>query len=148
MELAVSSSLPQATYNVLIQRSIDLVALYRRAASACEPGLGFILSENAQTLDAMIDELQSQLRASGGIPRQSGTLRGAARRYLGSVSTMTTPCDVAWVRALAGHESELLQAFEKVVAKLPPESALALRRQLPRLNSIHLDMGYLAGHAL
>ena len=144
----MSSTLPQATYNALIQRSIDLVALYRCAAATCEPGLGFVLSENAHTLDTMIADLQAQLRASGGTPRESGTLRGAARRYLGSVSKIATPCDVAWIRELADDESELLHAFEKVVAKLPPESALALRRQLPRLNSIHMDMGNLAGNAL
>jgi uncharacterized protein (TIGR02284 family) len=142
----VSTSLPQGTYNTLIQRSIDLLELYRRAASTCEPGLRFVLSENAQTLDTMIDELQSQLRASGGTPRQSGTLRGAARRYLGSVTSAQR--DVAWIRELSDNESELLHAFEKVVAKLPPDAALALRRQLPRLTSIHLDMDNLAGNAV
>jgi hypothetical protein len=34
------------------------------------------------------------------------------------------------------------------VAALPAESALALRRQLPRLTGIHLDMDNLAGTAL
>lgn len=142
------STLPQATYNTLIQRSIDLVAQYRCAASMCEPGLGFVLSENAQTLDAMIDDLQSQLRASGGTPSRSGTLRGTARRYLGSVARTTSQCELAWIRELTDSESALLHAFERVVAKLPPESALVLRRQLSRLDGIRLDMGNLSGNAL
>lgn len=144
----MSTSLPQVTYNRLIQRSIDLLALYRQAASTCEPGLRFVLSENAQTLDIMINDLQSQLRASGGTPCKTGTLRGAARRYLGALSKITVHPDVAWLRELAHHESKLRQAFEKVVATLPPESACILRRQLPRLNSIHRDMDNLAGIVL
>lgn len=124
----MSPSLPQGTYNTLIQRSIDLLELYRCAASTCEPGLRFVLSENAQMLDTMINDLQSQLRASGGTPRESGTFRGAARRYLGSVSKMTAQRDVAWIRELADNESELLHSFEKVVAKLPPELAQEIGR--------------------
>jgi len=144
----MSSSLPQSTYNNLIQRSIDLLQLYRRAASTCEPGLKVVLGENAQTLDTMISDLQTQLSASGGKPRQTGTLRGAAHRYIaGSLARVAPQRDVAWIRELSDGESGLLHAFEKVVAALPPESALALRRQLPRLNSIHLDMDNLAGTA-
>jgi uncharacterized protein (TIGR02284 family) len=144
----MSSKLPQSTYNTLIQRSIDLLQLYRQAASTCEPGLKVVLGENVQTLDTMITEMQTQLRASGGSPRANGTLRGAARRYLaGSLVKVSAHKEVAWIRELADNESGLLHAFEKVVAALPAESALALRKQLPRLNSIHLDMDNLAGTA-
>ncbi len=144
----MSSKLPQSTYNTLIQRSIDLLQLYRHAASTCEPGLKVILGENVQTLDTMITEMQTQLRASGGSPRANGTLRGAARRYLaGSLVKVSAHREMAWIRELADNESGLLHAFEKVVAALPAESALALRKQLPRLNSIHLDMDNLAGTA-
>ncbi|WP_458070328.1 PA2169 family four-helix-bundle protein [Rhodanobacter sp. BL-MT-08] len=145
----MSSTLPQSTYNTLIQRSIDLLNLYRRAASSCEPGLKVILDENAQTLDAMITDLQTQLRASGGNPSSAGTLRGALRRHIaGSLNRVASHRDVAWIRELSDGESGLLRAFETVVSQLPPESALALRRQLPRLNNIHLDMDNLAGTAL
>ena len=145
----MSSTLPQNTYNTLIQRSIDLLQLYRQAASSCEPGLKVVLDENAQTLDAMISDLQAQLCASGGTPRCRGTRRGALRRWVASSLTrVASHRDVAWIRELSDGESSLLRAFEKVVAELPPESALALRRQLPRLNNIHLDMDNLAGTAL
>lgn len=144
----MSSVLPQSTYNTLIQRSIDLLQMYRIAAASCEPGLKVVLDENAQTLDAMIVDLQTQLRAGGGKPRRAGTLRGAMRRHIaGSLTRIASHRDVAWIRELSDSESSLLRAFERVVAELPPESALALRRQLPRLNSIHLDMGNLAGTA-
>lgn len=145
----MSASLPQATYNAMIQRSIDLLQLYRQAASSCEPGMKFVLNENAQTLSSMIADMQAQLRDSGGKPKCSGTLRGALRRRLtGSLTRVATNRDAAWLRELAEDESKLLHAFEKVIADLPPESALALRRQLPRLNGIHLDMDNLAGTAL
>ncbi|NYE28651.1 uncharacterized protein (TIGR02284 family) [Rhodanobacter sp. K2T2] len=145
---SISPTLPQSTYNTLIQRSIDLLQLYRHAASSCEPGLKVVLDENAQTLAAMIGDLQAQLHASGGKPSRSGTMRGAMRRHIaGSLTRMASHRDVAWIRELSDGESSLLHAFERVVAELPPESALALRRQLPRLNSIHLDMDNLAGTA-
>jgi uncharacterized protein (TIGR02284 family) len=144
----MSSTLPQSTYNTLIQRSIDLLQLYRQAASTCEPGLKVILGENAQTLNTMITELQTQLRASGGSPCENGSLRGAASRYLAaSMVRVSAHRDVAWIRELSGQESGLLHAFEKVVVELPVESARALRKQLPRLNGIHLDMDNLAGTA-
>ena len=147
-KVAMSSTLPQSTYNTLIQRSIDLLQLYRHAAASCEPGLKMVLAENAQTLDAMIVDLQAQLRASGGKPSHTGTMRGALRRHVaGSLARVSSHHDVAWIRELSNGESSLLHAFESVVAQLPPESALALRRQLPRLNSIHLDMDNLAGTA-
>jgi len=146
---SMPSTLPQSTYNTLIQRSIDLLQLYRHAASSCEPGLKMVLDENAQTLGAMIADLQTQLRSSGGTPRRKGTVRGAFRRYLaGSLTRVSSHRDVAWIRELSDGESSLLHAFETVVAQLPPESALALQRQLPRLNNIHLDMDNLAGTAL
>jgi uncharacterized protein (TIGR02284 family) len=145
----MSSTLPQRTYNTLIQRSIDLLQLYRRAAASCEPGLKMVLDENAQTLDAMITDLQTQLRASGGTPSRSGTVRGSMRRHIaGSLTRLASHRDEAWIRELSYGESSLLHAFETVVAGLPPDSALALRRQLPRLNGIHLDMDNLAGTAL
>ena len=145
----MSSILPQSTYNTLIQRSIDLLQLYQQAASTCEPGLKVVLGENALTLDTMITDLQTHLRASGGTPCQNGSLRGTARRYLaGSLVRVAARRDEAWIRELSDNESGLLHAFEKVVATLPPESASALQRQLPRLNSIHLDMDNLAGTTL
>lgn len=142
----MSFFLPQGTYNALIQRSIDLRQLYRQAASTAEPGLRFVLNENAQTLDVMISDMQSQLRASGGVPRKNGTLWASTRRYFGSMTKAIAPWDPVWIRELADKETALLHAFEKLVKKLPPELALTLRRQLPRLNSIHRDMDNLAGN--
>jgi hypothetical protein len=107
-----------------------------------------VLGENAQTLELLIADLQAQLRACGGKPYEHGSWRGAARRYAAGWLVHTAPRrDSAWIRALGHHESALLQAFEQAIAALPPESALVLRRQLPRLRGIHLDMGSLAGSA-
>ena len=144
----MSPCLPQSIYNAMIRRSIDLRRLYRHAAASCEPGLSMVLRENAQTLDLLIADLQAQLRAVGGRPYEHGSWRGAARRYASGWLVRTAARrDSAWIRALAHHESALLRAFEQAIAALPAESALALRRQLPRLNSIHMDMGSLAGSA-
>lgn len=144
----MATRLPQSTYNALIRRSIDLRRLYRHAAAACEPGLRMVLDENAQTLDLLIADLQAQLRAGGAKPYQRGSWRGSARRYAaGWLVHAAARRENTWIRALAHHESALLHAFEQAIAGLPAESALALRRQLPRLRSIHLDMGSLAGSA-
>ena len=137
-----------STCNALIRRSIDLRRLYRHAATVCEPGMRVVLNENAQTLDLLIADMQAQLRASDGKPSEHGTWRGAAHRNLaGWLVHAASRRDSAWIRALAHHESALLHAFEQAIADAPPESALALRRQLPRLHGIHLDMHSLAGTA-
>ena len=139
---------PPSTCNALIRRSIDLRRLYRHAAAACEPGLRVVLSENAQTLDLLIADLQAQWRAGGGTPSKHGSLRGAARRHLaGWLAHAGARRDSVWIRALAHHESALLHAFEQAIAAAPPASALSLQRQLPRLRGIHLDMHSLTGIA-
>jgi Domain of unknown function (DUF2383). len=137
-----------STCNALIRRSIDLRQLYRRATTACEPGLRMVLNENMQTLDLLIADLQAQLRARDSKPSVHGTWRGAIRRYLTSwLVHAAHNRDNAWIRALAHQESALLHAFEQAIADAPAESGLALRRQLPRLRGIHLDMHSLAGTA-
>jgi uncharacterized protein (TIGR02284 family) len=138
----------QAVCNALIRRSIDLRRLYRHAAAACEPGLRVVLGENVQTLELLIADLQVQLRASGGEPCKHGSWRGVVHRHVaGWLVRAATRRDSAWIRALAYHESALLHAFEQAMAVVPPESALVLRRQMPRLRGIHLDMHSLAGSA-
>jgi uncharacterized protein (TIGR02284 family) len=139
---------PQSTYNALIRRSIDLRRLYRRAATSSEPGLRLVLGENVQTLDLLIADLQAQLRSSGAGPCASGSWRGAARRRAtGWLVRLAARRDSVWIRALAHHESALLHAFEQAIAEAPAQSALVLRRQLPRLHGIHLDMHSLSGTA-
>jgi uncharacterized protein (TIGR02284 family) len=139
---------PSSTYNALLRRSIDLRRLYRHAAAACEPGLRVVLNENAQTLDLLIADLQTQGRAGGGAPSCRGSWRGTARRHLaGWLAHALTRRDQFWILALAHHESVLLQAFEQAIAAAPPAAAQTLQRQLPRLRGIQLDMHSLAGTA-
>jgi hypothetical protein len=139
---------PEAIYKSLIRRSIDLQRLYRHASAACEPGLRVVLDENVQTLDLLITDMQVQLRACDDRLYERGSWRGAARRYAaGWLVLAAARRDNAWIRALAHSESDLLHAFERAIADLPAEAALALRRQLPRLQGIHLDMGSLVGSA-
>jgi hypothetical protein len=53
--------------------------------------------------------------------------------------------DDAWIRLLARNEQALLRAFERVLGRLASGDMTAtLHRQLPRLQSIHLDMHSLA----
>jgi uncharacterized protein (TIGR02284 family) len=140
--------LPVSACNALIRRSIDLCRLYRHAATACEPGLRMVLNDNAHTLDLLIADLQAQLRARGGRPCEYGSWRGAAHRHLaGWLTRSAARRDSAWIRVLAHAESALLRRFEQAVVAAPVESALVLRRQLPRLRGIHLDMHSLAGTA-
>lgn len=138
----------QAICNALIRRSIDLQRLYRHAAASCEPGLRMVLGENVQTLGLLIADLQAQLRASGGRPREHGSWHGIVHRHLtGKLVHTIARRDGAWIGVLAHHESALLHAFEQAIAAVPAEAALILRRQLPRLRSIHLDMHNLVGSA-
>jgi len=140
--------LPVSACNALIRRSIDLRRLYRHAATACEPGLRMVLNDNVHTLDLLIADLQAQLRARGGRPCGHGSWHGAIHRHLAGWLTCTAARrDSAWIRVLAHGESALLRRFEQAVVAAPAESALVLRRQLPRLRGIHLDMHSLAGTA-
>ena len=132
--------------NALIRRSIDLRQLYCHAAAACEPGQRVVLGENAQTLSLLIADLQAQQRAAERQPRLRGSWRGVLWRYITGWLVRATPRpESAWIRALVHHETALLRAFEQAIAAAPANSALALRRQLPRLRGIHLDMHSLAG---
>ncbi|WP_447732149.1 DUF2383 domain-containing protein [Rhodanobacter soli] len=140
--------LPVSTCNALIRHSIDLRRLYRHAATACEPGLRMVLNDNAHTLDLLIADLQAQLRDRGGEPCEDGSWRGTVHRHLaGWLMRTATRRDNAWIRVLAHGESALLHRFEQAIATAPAGSALVLRRQLPRLRGIHLDMHSLAGTA-
>ena len=147
-QTALPTHAAQAACKALILRSIDLRQWYRHAAAVCEPGLRMVLNDNAQTLDLLIGDLQAQCGADTGKPGNHGSWRGAARRQLASWLVRAAPRrDVAWLRALAHHESALLCAFERAIARLPADSARALCRQLPRLQGIHQDMHSLVGNA-
>lgn len=140
--------LPVSACNALIRHSIDLCRLYRHAATACEPGLRMVLNDNAHTLELLIADLQAQLRVRGGRPCRRGSWHGVVHRHLVAWLMRTAERrDSAWVRVLAHGERTLLHRFEQAVATAPAESALVLRRQLPRLHGIHLDMHSLSGTA-
>lgn len=136
----------RSLYNALIRRSIDLRALYRDAAAQVrEPGLREVLEENAHALDLLIGELQGQVRQGGSMPPCRGRLGSSTRRQLLEWLLPATPHrDHAWIERLAGSEASLLHAFERGIADASAETSVILRRQLPRLQNIHLDMHTLA----
>jgi hypothetical protein len=137
-----------ANVKLLIRRSIDLRRLYNHAACVSEPGLRLVLSDNAKTLDLLIRDLQAQLGDSGLKSPMAAGWRGTARRRLASWLMHATPrSGNGWIRLLGFRELALLQAFERAIAEAALPAALTLRRQLPRLHSIHLDMDILAGTA-
>jgi uncharacterized protein (TIGR02284 family) len=133
--------------NGLIRRSIALRALYSHAAAqVSEPGLRTVLGEEAQSLEAVIAELQAQMRRHDDTPATRSGVLGAARRRLDAWVVRGMPrSDDAWIRLLARNEQALLRAFERVLGRLASGDMTAtLHRQLPRLQSIHLDMHSLA----
>lgn len=138
---------PRHLCNGLIRRSIELRALYRHAAAQVnEPGLRSVLDEEAQSLNEVIAELQAQMRRSDSTPVTRSRMIGVARRRLDLWLLRGIPrSDDAWIRLLARHEQSLLRAFERVLVRVAPgDVTTALHRQLPRLQSIHLDMHSLA----
>lgn len=141
---------PRSIYEPLIQHSIDLCRLYRRAATAArEPGLRSVLNENAQTLMLVVADLQAQQRRTGEPSRQRGTLRGTLRaQWAAGMPNNASRTDNDWIHALGQYEVRLLHLFERAtIATAPADVALVLRRQLPRLHGIHLDMHGLGGTA-
>lgn len=138
---------PHSPCNTLIRRSIDLRALYRDAAAqASEPGLRAVLGENAAALDALVADLQAQVLDAGGEPAVRGRLGGGMHRYwVEWLLPDGARRDQAWIRYLANCEVDLLHAFERGIGQASGDAARALRKQLPRLQGIHLDMHSLAG---
>lgn len=133
--------------NALIRRSIELRALYRHAgAQVSEPGLRTVLNEEAQSLTEVINALQMQLRNHAIEPATRSRIVERARQRLDALLLRSMPrSDDAWIRLLARHEENLLLAFERVLNRIEPgEMTVTLHRQLPRLQSIHLDMHSLA----
>lgn len=134
-------------YNTLIRRGIDDRNLYRDAVlQVHEPGLRALLSENAQTLDVLIGDLQALVRASGKTPASHGTFAGSVCRAVTSMRARhSAHCDATWVHDLARHECGLLNCIERQIRHAPAETVSILDRQRLRLYGIHRDMHCLAG---
>jgi uncharacterized protein (TIGR02284 family) len=138
---------PQYLCNRLIRRSIELRALYRHAATqVTEPGLRTVLNEEATSLDHVIAELQAQMRQHDELPATRSRVLGAARQRLDELLVRGIPrSDDAWIRLLARREQRLMKAFERTLMRMVAgDMNTALHRQLPRLQSIDLDMHSLA----
>lgn len=131
----------------LLSRSVDLLGLYRRAAAVSEPGLRLVLEENAQTLVALISDLRASFVPSSPRTRSALTFRRGRwqRHALSGLMHLTGNREHAWITLLARRESMLLQAFERAAQDSLAVDACVLRRQLPRLYALHLDMHSLAG---
>jgi uncharacterized protein (TIGR02284 family) len=138
---------PRYLCNRLIRRSIELRALYRHAAAqVSEPGLRTVLDEEATSLDQVIAELQAQMRQHDVLPATRSRVFGAARqRFDELVVRGIQRSDDAWIRLLARSEQRLLKTFQRTLKRMAAgEMSVALHRQLPRLQSIDLDMHSLA----
>ncbi len=145
-DAATQMSLARVDFKALLRRSIDLRRLYCHAAKVSEPGLRVILTDNAKTLDLLIGDLQTQLPGSALQIPAHGSWRGRTHRHLAGWLMHATPrSGVTWIRLLGHHECALLRRFEQAIEEASPEAALTLRRQLPRLHGIRLDMDSLAG---
>lgn len=133
-------------YNALIRRCIDLQRLCKQAAQqVSEPGLRVVLQENAATLEMLILDLQMQFAAMGGRPATHGRLSGSLQRRMAAWWVRSTPSrDNQWIRMLSRREAALLRLFEEAMTLAPPDIGLALRRLLPQLQAVHLDMHSLA----
>ena len=74
-----------------------------------------------------------------------GTLRA---QWAAGMPNNASRTDNDWIHALGQYEVRLLHLFERAtIATAPADVALVLRRQLPRLHGIHLDMHGLGGTA-
>jgi hypothetical protein len=94
----------------------------------------------------LVSDLQVQIEGGDAQPRYRESWRGMMRRHVtGWLAGAAARRDAAWIHALMDSESALLRAFEQAIARASSDGALALRRQMPRLRGIHLDLNSLAG---
>jgi uncharacterized protein (TIGR02284 family) len=141
---------PYRLYNYFIRQGIDDRELYRCAAGeVSEPGLQVVLHESADSLNAMIGEMQLQVRCSGHVPARHGTPFGLLQRWMLARwdQLCTGQHDRRWIHRLLRSEGVLLESIERRIPCVTPDAAQFLRRQLPRLHGIHLDMHSLARSA-
>lgn len=136
------SRVPARLASKLIRRSIELRSMYRLAASQVgEPGLRTILQENAIALDQVVTELLAQHRASTQAGKDHSPPVSVAHSFAHWWATYAAHHgDGAWIRQLARREAAFLAAFEQAIVACDGELELVLRRQMPRLRGIDLDM--------
>ena len=139
----------QPLYNDLIRRGIDLQCLCAQAAhKVAEPGLRVVLQENAAALELLILDLQMQLAATGGHAATRGRWGNVLQRRIDTWWMRGTPVsDHQWIRTLVRREEQLLHALEDAIERAPPGPSMALRRLLPRLATVHMEMHSLVSAA-
>ena len=138
---------PLPTLNHLIRRGIADRDLYRQAVGAVrEPGLRAVIGEIAESLDAVILDLQREVTRRGGKAALTGTATGMTRRSIAEMSAaVSRDPDGTYIRCLEQTESRLLEAFEREnEAPVDAEIGRLIARHLPRLRNIHLDVSSLA----
>jgi uncharacterized protein (TIGR02284 family) len=92
--LQMSSNPIISTLNELIETSRDGEKGFTLAAKDTqEPELTALFAEGAESCRRAIAELQGQVRALGGDPEESGSIKGAVHRGWVSVKTATTSRD-------------------------------------------------------
>jgi hypothetical protein len=134
-------SRPEPLYDALILRCSQLQHLCARAAwQANEPGLRALLDENAQSLDRVVADLRLQRLELGGAPRRRNWLIALETRLLARAMRGVPGDDQRWLRLLARREAHLLHLLEQGILLAPPDAALSLRRLMPRMRGVHLDM--------
>jgi hypothetical protein len=135
------SRVPARLASKLIRRSIELRSMYRLAASQVgEPGLRTVLQENAVTLDQVVNELLAQHKASTHVDQQNPPLSVSHSLSQWWATHAAHHGDGAWIRQLARREAAFLAVFEQAIVICDGELELVLRRQMPRLRGIDLDM--------
>jgi len=139
------SRVPARLASKLIRRSIELRSMYGLAASQVgEPGLRTVLQENAVTLDQVVSELLAQHQASTHSGKHSPPVSVSHSFAQWWATHAAHHGDNAWIRQLARREAAFLVAFEQAIVACDGELELVLRRQMPRLRGIDLDMHSLA----
>lgn len=133
--------------NGLIRRVMADRDLYRHAARGVrEPGLQAILDESADSLTAIVLDMQGQVSASGARPAvAAGPMSGVRRTMMEASVKLSHDPDVTYIRTLEQMERRLLDAFLKLEASSGDRATVG--RHIARLRLLHLDMANLSGAA-
>lgn len=130
--------------NWLLEGAHDSADSLRQAASlARNPVFRSLFNERAKDRDALIGEIDAEVRSFGGAPAGEGTMLGDAHRVFTQVRDVVAHgSDKAVVEEAARGEAALEQKFQAVVSDVRmPEPARELAgRVLGKLKSEHEEI--------
>jgi uncharacterized protein (TIGR02284 family) len=136
------------TLNAMIAIAMDGAATLTKGADIInDPRIKLLLGELAAEREAMVDELQDEVRGLGGRPEDRGTVVGSAHRLYTEVKLALAPHDrraaIEEIKRSEERVREKLQALLAEDTTLPPAIRAVTERHFERVQQACAHVGQL-----